>query len=82
MNKEVKSRKILHKVKKNWVVIGMTSVALLGASYVASQSSTLAPTGITAHADETATQSTDSSSASTTSSAADNNISSDSQSNA
>ncbi|CAI2695146.1 hypothetical protein AKUA2103_13800 [Apilactobacillus kunkeei] len=82
MNKEVKSKKILHKVKKNWVVIGMTSVALLGASYVASQSSNLAPTRITAHADETATQSTDSSSASTTSSAADNNISSDSQSNA
>ncbi|CAI2667480.1 hypothetical protein AKUH4B204J_14700 [Apilactobacillus kunkeei] len=82
MNKEVKSKKILHKVKKNWVVIGMTSVALLGASYVASQSSNLAPTRITAHADEAATQSTDSSSASTTSSAADNNISSDSQSNA
>ncbi|CAI2657540.1 hypothetical protein AKUH3B110M_14100 [Apilactobacillus kunkeei] len=82
MNKEVKSKKILHKVKKNWVIIGMTSVALLGASYVASQSSNLAPTRITAHADETATQSTDSSSASTTSSAADNNISSDSQSNA
>ncbi|MGQ2282975.1 mucin-binding protein [Apilactobacillus kunkeei] len=82
MNKEVKSKKILHKVKKNWVVIGMTSVALLGASYVASQSSTLVPTGITAHADETATQSTDSSSASTTSSAADNNNSSSaSQSN-
>lgn len=39
MNKEVKSKKILHKVKKNWVVIGMSSVALLGTGFVVSQTS-------------------------------------------
>lgn len=76
MNKEVKAKKILHKVKKNWVVIGMTSVALLGTGFVVSQTSNVLPTGIVAHADESTNASAASSSASTTSSAADNNNSS------
>ncbi|CAI2672323.1 hypothetical protein AKUH4B406M_14870 [Apilactobacillus kunkeei] len=37
MKKEIKEKKVLHKVKKNWVVIGMASVTLLGAGYVAAQ---------------------------------------------
>lgn len=82
MNKEVKAKKILHKVKKNWVVIGMTSVALLGTGFVVSQTSNVLPTGIVAHADESNGASVSPSSASTTSSAADNNNSSSaSQSN-
>ncbi|MCT6859123.1 MAG: MucBP domain-containing protein [Apilactobacillus sp.] len=76
MNKEVKAKKILHKVKKNWVVIGMTSVALLGTGFVVSQTSNVLPTGIVAHADESTQASAAPSSASTTSSAADNNNSS------
>ncbi|CAI2661540.1 hypothetical protein AKUH3B203M04_03990 [Apilactobacillus kunkeei] len=81
MNKEVKAKKILHKVKKNWVVIGMTSVALLGTGFVVSQTSNVLPTGIVAHADESTQASAAPSSASGASSAADNNSSSASQSN-
>lgn len=49
-NKEVKERKVLHKVKKNWVVIGMMSAALTGAGYVVSQTSASLNT-VVAHAD-------------------------------
>ena len=52
MNKEVKERKILHKVKKNWVVIGMATISLLGTGYVVSQGIDVAPTAVVAHADE------------------------------
>ncbi|MBC6388799.1 LPXTG cell wall anchor domain-containing protein [Lactobacillus kunkeei] len=52
MNKEVKEKKILHKVKKNWVVIGMATVSLLGTGYVVSQGTDVAPTTVVAHADE------------------------------
>ncbi|KOY78968.1 KxYKxGKxW signal peptide domain-containing protein, partial [Apilactobacillus kunkeei] len=51
MKKEVKEKKVLHKVKKNWVVIGMTSVTLLGACYVASQNIDATSTSVVAHAD-------------------------------
>ena len=52
MKKEVKERKILHKVKKNWVVIGMTTISLLGTGYVVSQGTDVVPTSVVAHADE------------------------------
>ncbi|KPN79443.1 KxYKxGKxW signal peptide domain-containing protein, partial [Apilactobacillus kunkeei] len=71
MNKEVKSKKILHKVKKNWVVIGMSSVALLGTGFVVSQTSSALPTGVVAHADETTSTSDKQSSSSTTNSTSD-----------
>ncbi|MCX8743571.1 LPXTG cell wall anchor domain-containing protein [Lactobacillus sp. B3795] len=50
MNKQFKEKKILHKVKKNWVVIGMTTVTFLGAGYVASQGVSIVPTAVVAHA--------------------------------
>ncbi|KPN80204.1 hypothetical protein RZ76_03900, partial [Apilactobacillus kunkeei] len=52
MNKEVKEKKILHKVKKNWVVIGMATISLLGTGYVVSQGTDVAPASVVAHADE------------------------------
>lgn len=52
MKNEVKERKILHKVKKNWVVIGMTTISLLGTGYVVSQGTDVVPTSVVAHADE------------------------------
>ncbi|CAI2667691.1 hypothetical protein AKUH4B202J_14090 [Apilactobacillus kunkeei] len=52
MSREVKEKKILHKVKKNWVVIGMSTVALLGAGYVVSQDNNITPAAVVAHADE------------------------------
>lgn len=51
MKKEIKEKKVLHKVKKNWVVIGMASVTLLGAGYVAAQNIDTASTSVVAHAD-------------------------------
>ncbi|ALJ31291.1 hypothetical protein APS55_03165 [Apilactobacillus kunkeei] len=52
MSREVKEKKILHKVKKNWVVIGMSTVALLGTGYVVSQDNNITPAAVVAHADE------------------------------
>ena len=52
MSREVKEKKILHKVKKNWVVIGMATVALLGTGYVVSQDNNITPAAVVAHADE------------------------------
>ncbi|KPN79551.1 LPXTG cell wall anchor domain-containing protein [Apilactobacillus kunkeei] len=49
MNKQFKEKKILHKVKKNWVVIGMTTVTFLGAGYVATETNTV-PNSVVAHA--------------------------------
>ena len=55
-DKQVKQRKVLHKVKKNWVVIGMMSVTLLGSGYVVSQLNDNSA-GVVAHADGTSTES-------------------------
>ncbi|MCK8619851.1 LPXTG cell wall anchor domain-containing protein [Apilactobacillus kunkeei] len=52
MSREVKEKKILHKVKKKWVVIGMSTVALLGTGYVVSQDNNITPAAVVAHADE------------------------------
>ena len=52
MNKQVKEKKILHKVKKNWVVIGMASVTFLGAGYAVSQDINVAPISVISHADD------------------------------
>ncbi|KOY75954.1 Collagen adhesin [Apilactobacillus kunkeei] len=51
MNKENKQKKILHKVKKNWVVIGMASVSLLGAGYATVQGTNIVSSSVVAHAD-------------------------------
>ncbi|WP_143444145.1 lectin-like domain-containing protein, partial [Apilactobacillus kunkeei] len=51
MNKENKQKKILHKIKKNWVVIGMASVSLLGAGYVTVQGTNIVSPSVVAHAD-------------------------------
>ncbi|WP_414827132.1 lectin-like domain-containing protein [Apilactobacillus kunkeei] len=51
MNKETKEKKILHKVKKNWVVIGMATVSLLGTGY-AGLHNDIVPVTVVANADD------------------------------
>ncbi|MCX8743569.1 DUF1542 domain-containing protein [Lactobacillus sp. B3795] len=51
MNKETKEKKILHKVKKNWVVIGMATVSLLGAGYTTLQDTNIVSSNVVVHAD-------------------------------
>lgn len=53
MNNNIKRRKKLHKVKKHWVIIGMTFTTLSGLGFIANQSNNLLSTKIVAHADNT-----------------------------